>query len=178
MSTITREEWNKKIMELPDDVRAIILNNDNKLNDDVEALCAKYGLDAMLAGSVTRLTIKLLMGFLAPTEFIAKLCEGTGVEREKAAMIAQEINRDILNPIKDSLRKIHNLASGPQAAPLQQPPAASAASEATPTQPASAAQAMAPVEEPPKPGILEQKLMGAFHTKSENVLYTDPKAKA
>lgn len=177
MSTITREEWNKKIMELPDDVRAIILNNDNKLNDDVEALCAKYGLDAMLAGSVTRLTIKLLMGFLAPTEFIVKLCEGTGVEREKAAMIAQEINRDILNPIKDSLRKIHNLSSGPQTPPTQSAPAAPAVPEAIPAQPIVAPLA-APVEEPPKPGILEQKLMGAFHTKSENVLYTDPKAKA
>ena len=177
MKPITKEDWNKRIAELPEDVQAIILNNDDKLSGEIEQICAKYQIDDMLAGSVARLTVKLLMGFIPPTEFVKSITETTGIERGKAVFIAQDINRGTLNTVKESLRKIHNIdLSVPQKQSVR--PASPSVAPAT----APSVPQMPTIEAPsrstppaPTPGILEQKLAGAFHAKTESVSYTDQK---
>lgn len=178
MKPITKEEWNKRIAELPEDVQAIILNNDDKLSGEIEQICAKYQIDEMLAGSVARLTVKLLMGLIPPAEFVKSITETTGMEREKAVFIAQDINRGMLNSVKESLRKIHNIdlaVPQKQSVPPMSPPVAPAVAPSVPQMPPKEAPSVgAPAA--PTPGILEQKLAGAFHAKTESVSYSDQKS--
>ena len=73
----------------------------------IEAVGQKHGLGLMEQGFLVRITSNLLRGVIAPREFVSIISKETGTPREKAAEIAQEINRDIFNEVKDALKQVH-----------------------------------------------------------------------
>jgi hypothetical protein len=105
MQDITQEQLLQKIGRLPEDVRDAIYAPE--IFNAIDNIAAHHQLDEVHIGLLTRLTIKLMAGVIAPNEFVTAIEEDLGIEREKVIRIVQEINHAILNPIKDSLLKVH-----------------------------------------------------------------------
>lgn len=90
---------------LPEAIKTLLLSAD--FNDRIEVIAKKNGLDEDQVGILIRITVRLLVGVISPTQFVSSIIDNTEVERETASFIAQEINRDIFNPIKDALKEVH-----------------------------------------------------------------------
>ncbi|OGZ08400.1 MAG: hypothetical protein A3C93_04275 [Candidatus Lloydbacteria bacterium RIFCSPHIGHO2_02_FULL_54_17] len=130
--------------------------------DILENIGVKYGLSELDRGFLMRITGKLLNGALPPTEFVKKIVEDIDISRDQAISIAQEINRDIFNEIKDQLlNEVH--AKGAPAGTVP-------ASPNTPTKSNFPPQ-MSTVGPTHVGSIFEQKLGGAFRVKSEAIRY-------
>jgi hypothetical protein len=156
------------IGKLPQNLREAIYAPD--MFDKVEKLGKTSGLDEVQIGLLGRLTVKLMAGILAPTEFVAAIENDLGVEREKAAYIAQDINRDIFNPVKDALKEVHNVQAAPQvsaAAAKPEEPKKDEGIALWKTYQADMVKVGGAKTEEEKPGsILEQKLGGTFRMSS------------
>ena len=59
--------------------------------------------------------MKLLAGVIAPQEFVSIIVEDLGIEQDVAMKVAQEINRDILNNVREELKQVHGLVASPVA---------------------------------------------------------------
>lgn len=126
--------------DLPENIQEML--SSEKLIDDIERICEHNGLRPEEYGPVLRTTVKLLRGEIPATAYVGELIEVTGIPREKIALIAQEINRDVFNSVKDSLKELHTTPRLPEMAP-------------TPVD--------TPLPPPALPAnIFEQKLGGAF----------------
>lgn len=107
--------------KLPQSIKDLLLSE--KLVDDIERIGAQNGLRPEEYGPLLRVTAKLLEGEISTATYVPMLIEELGLSREKVLPIAQEINRDIFNPIKEELRQVHAL---PEAPTVQLPPQATA----------------------------------------------------
>jgi hypothetical protein len=100
-STAQKIPWAK----LPQQIRDILAAEETVTT--LEAIGAKYGLSDMEQGFLIRITSKLISGTILPTEFIKQILENIDINRDQAILVAQEINRDILNEIKDVLMELN-----------------------------------------------------------------------
>lgn len=152
MDDITQEQIKAQLRTLPQAVREYLA--DPATEDRIALIGNKYKFTKVETGLLAQVTSMLIIGLLKPTEFIASLIDYLALSRETAVLLAQDINRDIFNPVKDLLKQIHH---------LEQP-----AAILSPIQPASPvipltfpAQNEAPTKTTPG-SIFEQKLGGAF----------------
>jgi hypothetical protein len=158
-------------VKLPEEIRALL--SDMATVDAIEAIGAKHGLSPMEQGFLVRITSRLIMGTLRPTEFVREIEANIDVGRDKAAYIAQDINRDIFNKVKNSLKDIHQGVA--PVAPTQARPARSVPLATPPPVPLAKS---APLPTPPPENIhsgsiFEQKLGGAFRIASNNVAHPE-----
>ncbi len=158
-TTPTPQEWNARYKTLPQNIRDVLMDAENPLAERVAIICAHNGLDESTCDGIIRLTAYLLMGFVKPNEYVGEIMEKTDLPREKAALIAQEINRDIFNSLKEDLKSVHGVAEK-QPAPVD-------AMILTPLPGKTPSLEVPKTEE----NILEQKLGGAFRMKSDAVEY-------
>lgn len=143
---------NKRIPmeELPESIQELL--NSEQFIENIERIAEKNGMRPEEYGPLLRTTVRLLRGEIPATAYVAELIDVTGIPREKVALIAQEINRDVFNPVKDALKELHTT---PQKSAT--PPVGTVA---------------APIAAPPTPAtpvvsnIFEQKLGGAFRMPS------------
>lgn len=99
---------------LPDDLKEILSSSDATAL--IFYIVAGRGFSDDQANSAALLTSRVLLGFLAPRDFISSLAEELQIDYETAKQIALEINEQVFLPVRDSLRKIHNLTeAGPEA---------------------------------------------------------------
>lgn len=170
--------------QLPDAIKELLVSE--RLVDTVEAICMKHNLRPEEYGIVLRTTAALLSGTLPPTSFVATLMDELALPRESAALIAQDINREVFNPVKEALKEIHKLPPsirpGTNAAPR---PVSVEKIDAQKTSVANAGNPVATIEGehrttlmetppptpkptpsspplPPQKSILEEKLAGIF----------------
>jgi len=158
-TTPTPQEWNARYRTLPQNIRDVLMDAENPLAERVAIICAHSGLDESTCDGIIRLTAYLLMGFIKPNEYVGAIMEKTDLPREKAALIAQDINRDIFNSLKEDLKSVHGVAEK-HAAPVD--------AMILPPLPGKTATLETPKMEE---NILEQKLGGAFRMKSDAVEY-------
>ena len=92
---------------LPEEIKTLLLSPD--FNDRIEIVAKKHGFNEDQTGTLIRITARLLIGVISPSQFVSSIIENTEVERETASFVAQEINRDIFNPIKDALIELHSV---------------------------------------------------------------------
>ena len=97
--------WGK----LPPEIRDIL--SSEATVELVENIGIKHGLSEVEQGFLLRITGKLLKGVLPPTTFIKELEANIDIPRERAAYIAQEINRDIFNDVKDALKSLYGVGA-------------------------------------------------------------------
>ena len=137
-TTTTLKSWG----ELPEDIR-ILLSSDTTI-EKIEAIGATQGLSYMHQGFLVRICANLMKGIVEPKAFVNLLETELDIPRVTAAVIAQEINREIFSGVKESLKKLHApsnvLPSAPLPSTILTPPAST---------------------ESPK-SIFEEKLAGAF----------------
>lgn len=108
--TQLQEQLSKIFPTLPDDIKSLLLAED--FNDRIEVITAKYSLDEVDSGIMIRIVVRLLSGIIAPSEFVSAIIENIDIEKAQATLLAQEINRDIFNPVKEALKQLHNVGVG------------------------------------------------------------------
>ena len=117
----------------------------------------------------------VMSGETAPSEYVKELMTILDIDQPKAALIAQEINKDLFSPLKNALKELHGLNKNDSvkkeestpASPLAKESAESPAITAPPVTPAS--------EEKQVMNNLESKLGSAFAIKKD-ILFTQPGA--
>ena len=105
MDYIEPKQLRAIIKKLPEDIQDVIYAPETL--DTLERIATNHKLDTVHTGLLTRITVRLMTGILHPNEFIGTIIEDLGIPHDKALLVAQEINRELLNPIKDSLMKVH-----------------------------------------------------------------------
>ncbi len=111
MIELTKQELIARVATLPQKLKDEIAAPETL--ETLEKIGKQEGLDGVHVGLLHRLTVRLLAGVIAPQEFVAIITEDLGIEQEVAMRVAQEINRDILNNVREELKQIHGLTETP-----------------------------------------------------------------
>lgn len=106
-NTTTLKSWG----ELPEDIR-VLLTNDTTI-EKIEAIGLTQGLSLIKQGFLVRICANLMKGIVEPKAFVNLLETELDIPRVTAAVIAQEINREIFSGVKESLKKLHATKSEP-----------------------------------------------------------------
>ncbi len=101
-----REVYSK----LPPEVQEAI--SSEKTEDALYNISNKYNLHIDQAGVVSKTALLLMLGILKPQDFVNKLSEGLKMPVDKVRPIAMEVNEQIFKPVRESLKKIHQLNEG------------------------------------------------------------------
>ncbi len=103
--TMLQQQLQKVFPSLPQEIKDLLLADD--FNDNVSKIALSHGCNEIQTGMLIRLTVRLLSGLIAATQFVTLISEELDISHDESAFIAQEINRDIFNPIKDALKQVH-----------------------------------------------------------------------
>lgn len=161
----TKEQLQEKFKTLPEDIQGLIMDED--FGPAVTLLCKELGVDAVKALDVEDEVFDVLVGISHPKDFVRNIQSKIGVDEQKARAIAEKVNDEVFQPVKESLKIVHNITD--ETAP------------ATPVPPFLFPQMIVPpkinLEIPPKPptppqsqNIFEQKLQGVFKMPKEETL--------
>lgn len=104
----TKQQLQERLKSLPQDIRDALFAAETA--DVIEAMEDRYDLTPEQVKNISKETGYLMMGITKPQDYVQKLTKTIGVPRDKASFIAQEVNRTILHPIRDSLKQIHGVA--------------------------------------------------------------------
>ena len=107
MKNFTEQEIAQMYDNLPEDLKDAIFSVDT--TNLVNEIGKKHTLAIDKIGDLANETGMVMLGVTHPNEFVANLADRLGTDKEKARAIAQEINEQIFKPVRDSLRKIHNM---------------------------------------------------------------------
>lgn len=107
MKDLTPQQIREIYVKLPQDLKDAILGVDS--TDIMRKIGEKHKLAIDKIGKMVGEAGYVMLGVTHPNEFIANLADRLEVDKEKARAIAQEINEQIFKPVRDSLRKIHNM---------------------------------------------------------------------
>lgn len=94
---------------LPMDVQNALV--DENLSINVEGIGRKLTLDDDQIATLTRIVVRILGGIISPKDLIKEIAERLEIPASDATLLAQEINKTIFTPIKESLIKVHSAAS-------------------------------------------------------------------
>lgn len=72
-----------------------------------ESIAEQHNLRPEYYGALFRVTANVLKGELKPNEYVTRISAELDLERDEAALIAQDINRDVFSQIKDALKSLH-----------------------------------------------------------------------
>lgn len=92
---------------LPPEITNILYNSD--LDYFLINMMEKYSISSDQKMLVVMTTRALLKGEIQPAEFMKMIVTVTGLEQDKASLLAQDINRDIFNPVKETLKQLHGM---------------------------------------------------------------------
>ncbi len=99
-----------KYASLPDNVKEAISSVDSA--NKIQAIAKKYKLHIDQTGELGTQVGLVMLGILAPRDFVAALAKELALTPELARSVATEVNEQIFTPIRDSLKKIHHLEPG------------------------------------------------------------------
>ena len=135
------------IRDLPPEISNLLFNTD--LDFYLMNLLGNYGIADDQKMLVVLATRALLVGDIAPTEFVKLVSTVTGLDQSKSSLIAQDINRDVFNPVKDALKLVHSpqAVSTTLGVPIPTPYRAAAPLPQTPPRP-TIAMPMPPLPQP------------------------------
>lgn len=115
------EEYHGKFAALPEDVKEAIgsVNSAEKIRQ----VAKKHQLHIDQVGELGTQTGLVMLGVLPPRDFVKALTDKLQVTPEVARAIAADINTEIFNQIRESLKRIHHLDFGGEssAAPTPTP---------------------------------------------------------
>jgi hypothetical protein len=94
---------------LPEDIALEI--DSLQLLAKIGNIAAHQNIDHLQSMNLYFITRDILSGKKSPSQFVNKISEYLNIPRERSAFIAQEINREIFNSVKDSLKIVHGLAA-------------------------------------------------------------------
>ncbi|MEX0934053.1 MAG: hypothetical protein WD003_02225 [Candidatus Paceibacterota bacterium] len=95
------------IKKLPQDIQTAAASTE--VFDALEKIGKRHNLHVDALGGLVDETTFVILGLTHPNEFISNLAKRIGVEREKARAIAEDVNKEVFHPIRESLKEIHSL---------------------------------------------------------------------
>jgi hypothetical protein len=182
----------EKFLNAPDDIQIALGSQDvfKKLNE----IAKKYSFDKNATDGLIEETALVMLGVTNPSDFIRDLSLHLGTTTEKSTALAKDINEEIFQPVKESLKIVHGIkdevtpttpvtpsapkpltAPVPPVAPIApKPPAGSSVFPGMIVPPKINIE-IAPkppvASQPPQPqNIFEQKLQGVFKMPKEETL--------
>jgi hypothetical protein len=105
MITLSPQDLREIYAGLPDDLQTAIFSVESM--DVYDQIQARYALEPAQREELSIQSGLLMMGITEPKEYVLVLAEKLGIPRDKAAFIAQEVNRNILHGVRESLKEIH-----------------------------------------------------------------------
>jgi hypothetical protein len=100
------------IAGLPSDLREAVFSED--IVNKITAIGKKYSLAIDKIGELDDETMNVIAGLTKPGNYTSNLQKRLAVDSETARKIAAEINAQIFAPIKESLKKIHEIKNEEQ----------------------------------------------------------------
>ena len=107
MARYSNEQLMAAFKTLPKDVQEAILSVNTA--EVIKQTAEKYRLMIDKAGELSDETGLVMMGFTHPNQFITNLSERLEIDKTIAKEIAEEINSKIFFPIRENLKKIHQI---------------------------------------------------------------------
>ncbi|HBT81760.1 hypothetical protein A2757_03455 [Candidatus Giovannonibacteria bacterium RIFCSPHIGHO2_01_FULL_48_47] len=155
MMTDVEKNFYQLLEKLPKDLQNAISGVDTA--DAIESIAKKYSLLIDKMGILAEETGLVMLGITHPKDFISNLSQKLGVDRETARKIAEDINQQIFQKVRESLRKIHGIKE--EAPSISSVSPVSPVSKPPPPLPAEAlAKAGPSVSQPPKKEIPKEEI--------------------
>ena len=110
MPDYTREQLWKLYEKLPEELKEAVFSEEtaNSIGD----ICERNGIEEKIS-EVAKYTGRVLLGILPPDEFQTALEKEARLAKDKAKRVAQEINRFIFYPVKESLASLYKTGAPP-----------------------------------------------------------------
>jgi hypothetical protein len=102
----SKEQIQARYRSLPEDLRQAIF--DTEISETLQKIGKENSLNIEQTGILADEAGLLMMGLIAPKDFIPNLTKRMGINKEKARKITQEVNDRIFSKIRESLKKIHS----------------------------------------------------------------------
>jgi len=99
-----QETIKERFKVLPMDIREAITSTD--LSSKFETISQKHGLRIDQSGSLQTETLLIMLGLESPEAYVDNLQKELEISRNEAMSIAKDVNTEILDSIRESLRKI------------------------------------------------------------------------
>src|SRR3989344_8453880 len=97
----------EKFKKLPEDLKVVLFSQESATK--IGAVGKKNDLSSSNIGILADETGLVLFGVLHPKDFILDLSEKLGVDKETAKKIAEDVNREIFQKVRVSLRKLYGI---------------------------------------------------------------------
>ncbi len=101
-----------KYFQLPQDIRQLMFAVETA--DKINQVAQKNKLTEKQIWSVSYITGMILLGETNIVDFVKSLMKECHLSEEPARQLARDINSSILLPVKESLKKIHNVPRWPR----------------------------------------------------------------
>ena len=100
---------------LPFDVKKAIVSGETR--QQVQAIADRHHLLYEQVADLETETALVMLGLRPPADFITNVKGALNLPEEKARAIAEHINTEIFRPVRESLKKIHNISETPPPIP-------------------------------------------------------------
>lgn len=97
----------KTFQHLPKDVQFALISVDTVVI--IKSIEKEHRLHVDQAGRLADETASLMVGETKPKDFIKNIRKNVGTDEKTAREIAEKINEEIFKPIRESLKKIHQI---------------------------------------------------------------------
>ncbi|MBI2637680.1 MAG: hypothetical protein HYW88_02150 [Candidatus Sungbacteria bacterium] len=149
----------KRYNELPEDVKQAMMSVASA--EIIFEIGHKHGLNIERIGKLAEEAGYIMLGAIAPKEFVTDLVRVLGVSEPKATEIAKDVNTKIFLQIREALKKIHGSRFSEEIAVAKPKTSASApppapATSSLPKAPAPLSAPTAPYSNPPIPPAIPQ----------------------
>lgn len=99
----TTTQIRERFESLPDDMKAVISSSDTA--SLIQTIGTQYGLRIDAIGALVEYSGLIMLGLIKSEEFVDALVRETGVDREKAANMALDVDTQVFSQVRNSLRQ-------------------------------------------------------------------------
>lgn len=103
----TKGQLRDRLNKLPNDIQQELSSDD--LGLIIQIIGSDAGITPEQSLDVEDEVVMVLMGTSHPKDFIRNIQSKIGVDQEKAHAIAEKVNDEIFQPVKESLKIVHNI---------------------------------------------------------------------
>ncbi len=129
----TDEQLSEAYDKLPDDLQNEVLSeNTEKI---IETIVKQNNLSEDKIIGLADETVYVMLSLNHPKEYIFNLSKRLGIDMATARKIAEEVNSQIFSKVRESLKKIHGIASDAPVSPPPPPPSVPPAPTSVPVPP-------------------------------------------
>lgn len=113
MDEITQQQVATRLKKLPAALHQTL--SEEATYEAIARIAKWHQLSRVETGLLAQVTGSLMLGLIKPTEYVASIMDYLSLPHDKASFIAQDINRNVFNQVKDALKEAH--AVGTQKSP-------------------------------------------------------------